>query len=162
MEYWKGGGLRGARGFTLVEVVTVMVVLAVMFSMATGTFNGYLKRSAPKRAAEVFVQDLKLTRDAALRSRQVVVMEFDEPNLRYVVRSRSGDTLVQRFFHLEAGLVLSSMDLQLPGDTLAFDGRGIATLGSSDSALGRAVFMSGGSTYEVSFNSMGAARVDGP
>jgi Tfp pilus assembly protein FimT len=143
-------------------MVTVMVVLAVTFSMATGIFNGYLKRSAAKRAAEVFVQDLKLTRDAALRSRQVVVMEFDEKNLRYVVRAQSGDTLVQRFFQREAGLVLSSLDLQLPGDTLAFDGRGIASLGRSDTALGRAVFMSGGTTYEVSFNSMGASRVDGP
>jgi prepilin-type N-terminal cleavage/methylation domain-containing protein len=154
--------LRSTRGFTLVEMVTVMVVLAVTFSMATGIFNGYLKRSAAKRAAEVFVQDLKLARDAALRSRQVVVVDFDEANLRYVVRAQSGDTLVHRFFHREAGLVLSSMDLQLQGDTLAFDGRGIATLGQSDAALGRAVFRSGDATFQVSFNSMGASRVDGP
>jgi hypothetical protein len=54
------------------------------------------------------------------------------------------------------------MDLQVPGDTLAFDGRGVATAGSSEGALGHAVFRAGSTTFMVSFNAMGASRIDGP
>ena len=146
----------------MVEVVIVLLLVAIMLTLASGTFNGYLERTAAKMAAEVFVQDLTVTRNAALRSRRVAVLDFDEDGLNYVVRMESGDTLLLRSFGGDAGIHLSSLDLEVSGDTLVFDGRGQADLTGAVGPLGRAVFSAGSKSYVVSFNSMGVARVDGP
>jgi len=145
----------------MVEVVIVLLLVAIMLALAAGTFNGYMERTAPKRAAEIFVQDLNVTRNAALRSRGVAVLDFDEDGLNYVVRMESGDTLLLRSFGRDAGIHLSSLDLEVSGDTLVFDGRGQADLTGAVGPLGRAVFSAGSRSYVVSFNSMGVARVDG-
>ena len=145
----------------MVEVLIVLLIVAVMLGWAATTFNGYQARTAAKRAAEVFVQDLNVTKNAALRSRQVAVLDFDENGLNYVVRMESGDTVLRRSFGREAEISLSALDLELSGDTLAFDGRGQADLAGAVGSLGRAVFSAGSRAYAVSFNSMGVARIDG-
>lgn len=152
--------MRPAHGFTVVEVLVALLIIAVTLALAAGTFSGYLQRSSAKRAAELFTQDLNLTKNAALRSRQPVVMVFDEEALSYVIKTAAGDTLFRRFFGGESDISLASMNLELAGDTVAFDGNGVAELGGAPGALGRAVFVAGRTSYAVSFNSMGLARVD--
>ena len=152
--------MRPARGFSMVEVLVVLLLIAVMLGLAAETFNGYMARTAAKKAAEIFVQDLNVTKNAASRSRRIVVLDFDESRLQYVARTESGDTLFRRSFDEGGEITLSSLDLEMAGDTLFFDGRGQADLGGAMGSLGRAVFSAGSRSYAVSFNSMGVARID--
>ena len=138
-----------------------LLIVAITLAVAARTFDGYLERSSAKRAAEIFSQDLSVTKNAALRSREDVVMEFDEANLEYLVRIGEGDTILHRFFHEGQDPALSFMDLELSGDSLVFDASGVAELGGAPGALARMVFKAGTTSYAVSFNSMGLARVDG-
>jgi prepilin-type N-terminal cleavage/methylation domain-containing protein len=153
--------LKRGEGFTLIEMLTVLIVLAVTLTLTGFVFNRYLERTSARRAAELFGQDLKAARNTAIRSRQAVVVDFDETRLSYVVRVEAGDTLFRRRFEADATLSLSGLDLQLSGDSVAFNRRGIADLRGAVGAVGRAVFTAGNSSYAVSFNSMGSSRVEG-
>ncbi|MFH1762621.1 MAG: prepilin-type N-terminal cleavage/methylation domain-containing protein [Gemmatimonadota bacterium] len=154
--------MKTVRGFSLVEVLVVLLLFAVMLGFAAETFNGYLKRTTARRAAEIFVQDLNVTRNAALRSRRMAVLAFDETGLNYLIRMESGDTVLLRAFGKGAEIALSALDLEVSGDTLVFDSRGQADLTGAVGPLGRAVFSAGSRSYAVSFNSMGVSRIDGP
>lgn len=151
---------RGA-GFTLLEILVVLVILGITLAVVATTFNRYLDRSQARHAAEIFAQDLTAARNTASRSRQRVTVDFDEGNRSYLVRVEAGDTLFHRFFDDGAELTLSSLNLQMTGDSVAFNGQGIADLSGAGGTLGRAVFTSGNTTYAVSFNSMGSSRVNG-
>lgn len=154
--------MKGGRGFTLIELLTVLVIMGVTLVLVASTFNRFLDRANAKHAAEIFDQDLSVARNAAARTRQTVVMDFDEPDLSYVVRTLAGDTLVRRFFHGDSDVRLSAMDLQFSGDTLVFGSRGVADLSGALGTLGRAAFTAGSVTYAVFFNSMGSSRIDEP
>ena len=89
------------------------------------------------------------------------MIHFDEETLRYVVETQSGSVeLSSRRFGINADIDLSGIDLNLTGDSLVFSSRGIADISSSPSALGEATFSSGDFVYKVSFNSMGASKVE--
>ncbi len=147
-------------GFTLIEVLVVLVIVSVTLVVVGSTFNGFLDRSSAKRAAQQFGQDLKAARNSAVRSRQTVVVDFNESSLEYLIRVPAGDTLFYRFFDADSDLTLSAMDLRMTGDSVAFDSRGIADLSGASGSLGRAEFTAGNTTYAVSFNSMGSSRID--
>lgn len=151
--------MKPGRGFTLIELLVVIVIMAISLTLVGFTFSRYLQRTSAKRAAELFSQDLKAARNTALRSRQTVTVDFDESRLGYVIRVQAGDTLFNRSFDPEATLSLSDLDLQILGDSVAFDRHGVADLSGGSGNLGRAVFSAGNTSYAVSFNSMGSSRV---
>ena len=138
----------------------VLVIMGVTLVLVASTFNRFLDRANARRAAEIFDQDLSVARNAAARTRQTVVLDFDESALTYVARTTGGDTLFRRSFDGDSDLRLSAMDLQFSGDTLAFGSRGMADLSGALGALGRAAFTAGNVTYAVFFNSMGSSRID--
>ena len=150
-----------APGFTLIELVVVLSLVAIMLGVAALTMGGYFQRVAAERAAQVFAQDLTLARTWAVRSQEPVVIRFYESSLWYEVESRTTATQVaRRRFGVNADIDLSSATLELPGDSLVFDVRGFADFSGVSGSLGTATFTSGLATYAVSFNSMGASRVD--
>ena len=130
---------------------------AVGLTLIGLNFGRYMERSSARRAAEVFGLDLSVARNQAARSRQVVVVDFDETARNYVIRVAAGDTVVTRFFDADSDLTLTEVDLELGGDTVAFNSRGVADL--SGATLGRAVFTLGETSFAVSFNALGSSRV---
>jgi prepilin-type N-terminal cleavage/methylation domain-containing protein len=150
--------LKRTRGFTILEVMIVLIVGGVLTALMGLTFGRYMERSSAKRAAELFGQDLTVARNTASRSRQLVTVDFDESALKYVIRVEAGDTLFLRTFDEGSDLRLTALDLALTGDTVAFNSRGVADLGGA--TLGIAVFTLGNTTYAVSFNAMGSSRVE--
>ena len=73
----------------------------------------------------------------------------------------SGQELLSRRYGDEGEVELTAIDLQMPGDSLVFNGRGMVDLSVIEGSLGTATFQSGSETYTVTFNSMGAARISG-
>jgi type II secretion system protein H len=154
------GGAR-SRGFTLIEVLVVLMIAAIGLTFALLSFGGYFRRVSAERAAQVFAQDLTLARTWAVRSREPVVIRFYEGSLWYQVEARNTATEVAaRRFGVNADIDLSAVTLDFPGDSVVFDVRGFADLSGIGASLGTATFSSGPVTYTVSFNSMGASKID--
>lgn len=139
----------------------VLTVGAVIITMGTLTFSGYFQRDSARRAAQVFAQDLVTARAYAVRSQEKVVVRFYESTLWYeVVAEGSSTPITRRRFGPAGDIALSDVALDLSGDSLVFDVRGMADLSGLGGALGTARFSSGATTYTVSFNGMGASRID--
>jgi len=98
-------------------------------------------------------------------AQEPVVVRFYESSQWYVVEMLgSGTEIVRRRFGVNADIELSGIDLQFRGDSVSFSARGVADLGETGppkTALGVAVFSFGEIGYKVSFNSMGASKVEG-
>lgn len=152
-----------ARGFTFLEVVIVMVLASLVMGFAGLTFSDYFQRSSARRAAQVFARDLTLARSSAIRAREKVVVRFFESSRWYqIVALGSGTEIVRRRFGVNADIDLSAIDLLFRGDTVWFSIRGVADLSniSGSSSLGEARFSAGAERYTVSFNRMGASKVE--
>lgn len=152
-----GVGGHGDNGFTLIELTVVLVLVSVVLALAAFNFSGYQSRTAARSGAQLFARDLTLARSAARRGREGVVVRFHEGSRWYTVTTDTGRELVRRRFGAGRDVVLSEIDLDLPGDSLVFDGRGVA--GLHGATLGSAAFTAGNVEWEVSFNAMGASKV---
>ena len=148
-------------GFTLLELVVVLSITAIGLTFAGVAFNAYFERVSAERAAQVFAQDLTLARDWAMRSREPVVIRFFETNMWYQVEAQTSATEVtRRRFGVNADIDLTAVTLDMTGDSVVFDTRGVADLSGAGGPLGVATFSSGAVSYTVSFNSMGASKID--
>jgi prepilin-type N-terminal cleavage/methylation domain-containing protein len=152
----------GRTGFTLLELTIVLLLSAITLGYAGLTFSGYFQRTAAQRAALVFARDLGLARGTAMRTREPVVIRFNETEKWYsVTEVTSGTELVRRRFGDNADIALSAVDLYMQGDTVALSARGVVDLTNAYGSLGEARFSAGSTRYVVYFNSMGASKVQG-
>ena len=147
---------RSKAGFTLLEMLIVMVIGGILITMAIVSFSGANTRMSARRSAQVFSRDLALARSMAVRGREKVTIKFYEAGRYYTVITASGRSLATRRFGPNYDVNLSAVALDLPGDSLVFSNRGIGSLSTS---LGTASFSLGGTTYQVSFNGIGASLV---
>jgi prepilin-type N-terminal cleavage/methylation domain-containing protein len=149
------------RGFTILEVLIALVLISLVTTFGVLSFSGYFQRSAAQRAAQVFARDLSLARGWATRGRQPVVIRFYESGRWYeVAEQATGTQVAVRRFGTNADIDLSAITLDFTGDVVVFDSRGMADLSGAAGPLGTATFSSGGQRYTVSFNSMGASKID--
>lgn len=147
--------MRAGRGFTLIEITVMLVVVAVSLGTAGFFLTGFLGRASARSAAQLFSRDLAQARAFATRSREPVTVRFQEDSLAYRVESLGGRVLVRRRFQDGDEISLSGVDLQTPGDSVHFSARGLAEL----PGLGTAAFSAGAEVYEVRFNGTGTSRV---
>ena len=154
--------MRRRDGFTLIELTIVVAIAGIVVAFGALTFSGYFQRSAARRAAQVFAQDLVVARSYAVRAQEPVVLRVFEGTLWYQIVTRNTDTEVvrRRFTGSSAEIDLSSVALDVSGDTLVFNSRGQIDMSGAASALGTAAFSAGEVTYEVQFNSLGASKVE--
>lgn len=158
---WAESRRRG--GFTLLELVIVLVLAGLTLGFAGLTFSGYFQGSSARRAAQVFARDLTLARSTAVRSRQKVVLRLYPATRWYqIVTQATGTEIVRRRFGVNADIDLSAIDLKFRGDTLVFNSRGVVDFTNKEGsgALGLATFTAGVTEYGVSFNTMGASKVE--
>ncbi len=144
----------------MIELLVTLILFTIALTLASVVFSGYQARTAAQRAAQVFAMDLSLARTSAVRGREAVIVRFDEAGMSYLIRLESGDTIQERKFGRDDEIPLDALNLQLTGDSLVFDTRGVGDLSGSGSSLGLASFAAGATIYDVSFNVMGASKVD--
>lgn len=139
----------------------MLTLTGIMLGVAGLTLGRYIARTTARRAAQVFAQDLTQARMFAVRSRVPVVVRFFESTLRYEVATGDGLTqLASRRFDGAGSFDLSGLALDMDGDSVVFSRRGIADLDGAEGPLGEARFEAGDASYTVSFNSLGASRVE--
>ncbi len=147
-------------GFTVLELLVVLLLASVTAGGVSLAFSRYSARVSARQAAEIFRQDLRLARNWAASSKRPVTLKMSEASLQYLIRVQAGDTLQRRSFGSGAEIRLTTLDLRLAGDSVAFDGRGVADLSGAPGGIGEALFSAGSATYAVRFNSLGLARVE--
>jgi Tfp pilus assembly protein FimT len=149
-------------GFTVQELVIVLMIIAVTLAVASQAYGFFLARTTARRAAEIFALDLALTRTAAMRERRPVTLKMQEVLKRYSIRTSTGEVIALRNYDGAEEMMLTQLQLDLPGDSVRFSARGIANLGGGPGTLGVARFVAGSMTYTVRFNSTGTAEVQAP
>lgn len=65
---------RGSRGVTLIELMTVLAVLAVLLGMGTASFNRLMETTRLRTLSNDLLNDLRLTRSEAILRGERVVM----------------------------------------------------------------------------------------
>ena len=150
---------RAESGFSLIELVVVLILAGVSLAIAVGGSSGFNQKIAAHHAAQLFVRDLSMARAQAVRGRETVVIRFSESGRWYSISTTTtGRELIRRRFNVNADIGLAAIDLEVPGDTLLFTSRGI--LRGVGGQLGTATFRSAAETYAVRFNIMGASKVE--
>lgn len=157
-----GGSGRGKSrgGFSLLELVIVLVIVGVTLGIGMVGYRSYQEGTAARRAAEVFAMDLSVARSSAVRERRPVTVIFDEANLSYRIQTSEGRVIRVRDFSPGGEIRVGAISLDLDGDEVVFNGRGIADLAGASGSLGRARFQAGSGRYEVQFNALGTARIE--
>ena len=150
-------------GFTIIEVVTVMAIVAVLSALAIPQFSDFYKsfilRSA-SREILASLQNLKLT---ALKENTdtKMVITYDETDDYYYYQlfiDDDGDDVVDageqiRQIDLENILTLTS---NFNNDVLGFNSRGLPSEGNGTITLQ----LNGGSSISIRINSAGNIRVN--
>ena len=130
-----------AKGFSLIELTVVLILAGVTLGMTVGGLSSYSQRVAARHAAQLFVRDLSLARAHAVRGRESVVIRFSESSGWYSISAMmTGKELIRRRFKINADIALTAIDLEMPGDTLFFNSRGV--LSDVGGELGTATFSS--------------------
>lgn len=149
----------GTGGFTLIEITVALFIMTLTLAGMSVSFSNYNAATSARRAAEVFSQDLSVSRSYAVRTRDTVKVVFSESIPGYTIASVGGDTLIVRIFTASSDFKLDTLDLQVTGDSIFFDTRGRIYFGGISGSIGVARFIAGRGRYQVRFNLLGTSRV---
>lgn len=83
---------RGAHGFSLVEMMIVVAIIAILAAIAVPSISEYIRRSKGRDVARSIANSVRFARDQAMSRGQVVLVEIDP--------SASGDRGVVRVLRL--------------------------------------------------------------
>lgn len=134
------------RGFTMIEAIIVMTVMAIVAAIGGPRLAAALHRRASVSAADQFVLAHSLSRSTALRYGRIAQLHIDAPGRRFWVDvDTSANGIGQRATIAYVRDVSGSgLTMTSTRELLCFDARGIAsTLGSCEPGDARVIFMDG-------------------
>jgi len=93
--------MRSREGFTITEVLIVLVIIGIVGGFAFMQVGAALASSRAQRAASVIASDLKLAHSLAGRQRQPVRISIDTANRVFRIRDYTtpSTVYVERYFH---------------------------------------------------------------
>ena len=106
MPTWSVGGksTRNTAGFTLLEMLVVLVLVAVITAVAVPAAGGAIQTLRLQSAARHLAAALRLARGRAIRQQEIHLVSLDREQGRVTVAS--GDLEFQRSFRLPQGVRL--------------------------------------------------------
>ena len=122
----RGSHRRVSRAFTLIEMIVLIIIVAILASIAAPRYSGFMDRAAFERTTEEIVALLAQTREAALRSggEARVVVDSQIGMLRSEVDGSPPDTDVPSDL-IEADSVRDALvrprPVMLPDDVVIVD-----------------------------------------
>ena len=111
---------RAARGFTLVELIVVLGVVALVGVAAAPGFRSFVDAMGARDASMDLVADLTIARSEALKRNTAITMSPPDGNWGKGWQLRSADTLIRERGALRAGI---SLDAPAGGVTFLPNGR---------------------------------------
>lgn len=119
-----------SRGFTLVEVVVVMAVLAIVLLAGAPSLVDYIANSRVRQVTEEFQDGLALARLEAVRANQRV--EFAPSATGWQVTRPASGTQDEKVLATRVTRSLeNAIAVQVSHETVAFDGNGRLATGSA-------------------------------
>lgn len=121
-------------GYTMIELLTVLVLVMLMVSMAGPSMRSYLNRNRAQRALDRISGDLSYTRALAVRTGQRTVLQFEGADAYSIQVTGAGARTVKR---VSLGREFGALSISAPTATrgVAFDARGLVR----DAGSGRIV-----------------------
>jgi type IV fimbrial biogenesis protein FimT len=90
-----------ARGFTIVELVVVMAVLALLLFVAVPSFAGFLRNQQIRVAGDAILNGLQVARVEAMRRNVSVQVAVNVPATGWTVSESASGALIQSRTHEE-------------------------------------------------------------
>ena len=137
-------------GFTLVEILTVIAIIAIVSSIVLPNVIAWLPRYRLNSGAEEIQSTLQLARLGAIKENTNATVTFDTANHRFLA-SVNGRTI--RNGTLPAGITIESVTS--PSSEVEFDSRGLANGSTGDIRVKN----SQGGEKTISVNIVGNARI---
>jgi prepilin-type N-terminal cleavage/methylation domain-containing protein len=143
---------RNQSGFSLLELIIVLIILTIIGAIAYGTFQRMAINANLETAARDIVSEFNLMRQRAMAESVDLTITFNPGANSYTVPQPGGGTLVKTLASYGADTVLNNTTLA--GDTITFQRRGTTV------QWGRVFLQNGrGSTATITVNSTGRANV---
>lgn len=142
-------------GFTLVELLIVLSIVSLSLLIANNSYTSFRESSTLSRAARVVAADVALARSYAIRNRTGVSLVADEADRSYVLRGTDGTVYLTRKFDASSEMPLETLSVNLPGDSVTFNARGLMLYGSARIDVGR-----DSGSRRVSLNAIGRWQID--
>jgi len=142
------------RGFTLLELIIVVVILTIVGSIAYGAFQRMAINANLKTAARDIVSDFNLMRQRSMAENMPLTITFNAGTNSYDVPQPGGATLTKKLASYGADIVFAGPPNFSGGPTITFQPRGTtAQWGSLTLTNSR------GSRATITVNSTGRANV---
>jgi prepilin-type N-terminal cleavage/methylation domain-containing protein len=107
--------IRSRRGFTLIEMMVVVILVGVTTILVAPSVGRGVARARVRRAASIVAGDLELAFSTAARERKPVRVVFTSGTLTYTISDRVTSTvLISRDFGPGSELALTSFTASLP------------------------------------------------
>lgn len=137
-------GLHVSRGFTLLELLVTLAVLAIVLGLAVPSFQGIIQRNRLTAATNELVAAIQLARAEAIRrNRQVVLCPTTNGTscngsdwMRTIVRVPSSNEVVREFRLFGAGISVTGSSNVASNSQIAFSPNGLVRVGSGSDTTG--------------------------
>lgn len=103
------------RGFTLLELMLVVTMIAILATMSLGKMSSILEGWRLTRAAQAISEELQQAFALVGRNRKPIVIEFNTDSMMVFIKDRSGTVFRRRSFgpQSEYQLVASNMKFSM-------------------------------------------------
>jgi len=140
------------RGFTLLEIIMVVILILIVCGIAFQGFNRMSINSSLRTAARDIASDFQLTRQRAMAESATLTITFDTGNHTYTVPTPGGGSLTKTLASYGSGITINSITTDA---AIGFQPRGTTTSPPGVIVLTN----SRASTATISINSTGRANV---
>lgn len=151
--------LRKNKGFSLIELIIVIAILAIVLAIAAPNFMAYRDNSNLKEATRDISSDIQLYKQRAVSENKQYRMVFNVGGNNYTVQSSDGGggwvNVATKSVGAGYGGIIITGDPTFTDDTITFATRGTTTNGTL--ALEHATRHS---TAQIVTSTMGRVRVD--
>ncbi len=142
--------MRQNEGYTLIEIMTVMAIIAIAVSIAIPNVIGWFPKYRLRSGAEEIQSTLQLARLGAIKQNTSATVTFDTANHTFLA-TVNGQTIKRG--KMPAGIFIDS--ITSPSSQIQFDSRGLAN-GSTGDILVR---NNQGGTKTITVNIVGNSRI---
>src|SRR4051794_14745939 len=93
MPRWHMTERRAHAGFTLLELILVMVIICMVMALAAPTLTGWSRGAKLRNSADEFVSATKFARTRAVSSGYTCVVSIDRQSGTFSVKQQTGQNL---------------------------------------------------------------------